>query len=521
MPDAFPTEHCFAALPAAYDEVFLVDAAGKKQRQLLWGDWLWIDPVQPDTDPTWRHIVWAPSNPEKTAHWRVRREHTVDSRPLEVVFVDVGQGDGCVVITPERDHLERVIVIDAGLGPHMLEFLEGRFGAHKKGFPFHAAVVTHPDEDHYGGFGPIFAANAGRDADKKLHFDILYHSGLVERAVGGTFEKVGGVVRDAAVGESYCEQLVTDDAGMRAAFAPPPKNYSYPNMIRDAIDHGGVDRFEILSTLHGEFEDSKTWMPDFAPSSDRDYTIEVLAPWVEPGGATGRRLRRLGDYGKTKNGHSIILKLCYKDFRILFGGDLNAPAERFLIQQYGGAPSWPSDPVKKEEMLARARPHFRAEVMKACHHGSSDVTDEFLESVNPAAFVISSGDEEGHVHPRPDLLGRLGKFGRGDAPVLLSTELQRSTRDREDAKLVTELKKNIAKQLVAPTPEARNAFETEIDKAIATLGGSNVDVDGAIYVKTDGKRLICAFKKETGSATKKWFYFEYAVIDGKLVLRPR
>ena len=30
--------------------------------------------------------------------------------------------------------------------------------------------------------------------------------------------------------------------------------------------------------------------------------------------------------------------------------------------------------------------------------GSSDVTDEFLEAVNPAAFVISSGDEEGHVH---------------------------------------------------------------------------------------------------------------------------
>ena len=517
MPDPLPTDHTFAALPADYDEVFLVDAAGKKIRQLLWGDWLWIDPAQPDTDPDWRHIVWAPSIPEKTQHLKVRRDHTTDDRPLEVVFVDVGQGDGCVLITPERDARERVIVIDAGKGPHMGDFLESRFGSYRKGFRFHAAVITHPDEDHYGGFGPIFAANKGRPANQKIKFDVLYHSGLVERAVPGTFEKVGGVSKDPTVGESFCENLVLSDAEMRAAFAGPPGNFSYPAMIKDAIDHGGVGEFRMLSTLHGMFEDSRTWVPDFAPSSARDYSIEVLGPWTEPGGAKGQRLRRLGDYGKTKNGHSVILKLHYNDVRVIFGGDLNAPAERFLLQNYGGASSWPTEPLARETMLATARPRFRAEVLKVCHHGSSDVTDEFLEAVNPAAFVISSGDEEGHVHPRPDLLGRLGKFGRGDAPVLLSTELQRSTRDREDAKLVADLKSNIAKQLVDATP----ARQAEIDAAIDKLGGSNVDVDGAIYLKTDGKRLICAFKKEVGSATKKWFYFEYAVIDGKLVLRPR
>jgi len=59
-----------------------------------------------------------------------------------------------------------------------------------------------------------------------------------------------------------------------------------------------------------------------------------------------------------------------------------------------------------------------------------------VAAVNPACFVISFGDQEGHVHPRPDLLGRLGRFGRGESPVLLSTELQRSTREREDQELV-------------------------------------------------------------------------------------
>ena len=119
MPDPLPPNHTFAALPADYEDVFLVDAAGKKVRQLLWGDWLYIDPAQPDTDPDWRHIVWAPSIPEKSQHLKVRRDHTTDQRPLEVVFVDVGQGDGCVLITPERDAKERVIVIDAGKGPNL------------------------------------------------------------------------------------------------------------------------------------------------------------------------------------------------------------------------------------------------------------------------------------------------------------------------------------------------------------------------------------------------------------------
>ena len=68
--------------------------------------------------------------------------------------------------------------------------------------------------------------------------------------------------------------------------------------------------------------------------------------------------------------------------------------------------------------------------MKCCHHGAADVTDEFIRAVNPLAYVVSSGDEESHAHPRPDLLGRLGKLGRGDAPLILCTEILRSTREK-------------------------------------------------------------------------------------------
>ena len=503
-------EHTFVALPEDYDDVLLYDDQDKAVRQVLWGDWIWIDDTKPDDDPEFRHVLWAPNDPAKRKQLRIKRAHTTSARPLEIVFVDVGQGDGAVLITPERDARERIIVVDAGEGPEMGEFLDQRFGAYRKGFNFHAAVITHPDEDHYFGFKAIFDSG-------KIKFDNVYHSGLVERRTGESFDKLGGLTRDDDLRVSFLEDLVETDARMRQLFSGPTNDRKYAGVIKSALDNQAVGKFAMLSTEHGKLEDGKSWMPGFAPSDGRPYQIEVLGPFVETGPTGKKRLRKIDDYGKTKNGHSVILKLCFKDFRVLFGGDLNLPAEKFLLMKYAGLDRWPSDPAARDAMLVEARSRFRSEVLKVCHHGSADVTDEFLEVVDPAAFVISSGDQEGHVHPRPDLLGRLGRKGRGRSPVLLSTELQRSSRAREDQRLVTQLTSDIAAQIANQTA----VREKRIGEAIKSLARSNVDVDGAIYLKTDGERLITAFKKESRSDTKKWFYFEYRIADGNLLLVPR
>jgi len=505
-------KHVFVGLPdTPYEKVYLYDQAGKKARHVLWGDWLRIDEDSDDPNSQWCTVLWAWNNPEKKKKLKIKRSHTSDQRPLEIIFVDVGQGDGAVLITPERNQNERIMVIDAGKGDHMGTFLDKRFGAYR-GFKFHAAIITHPDNDHYLGFQKIF--------DKKVKFKRLYHNGLAERPVSGKWAKVGGTHKDSVSNIKYVKNLIEDDAAMRATFAAPVKvgRFEYPNTIRTAIDHDLVDSFEMLSRSHGSLEQEKSWVPGFAPSNGRDYTIEVVGPIVEPDPATGSaRLRKIGDYGKTKNGHSVLLRLSYHNFTVLFGGDLNFPAEKFLLTGLTGMKTWPRTVAEREEMIARATPLLRSDIMKTCHHGSSDVTDEFLEVVNPAAFVISSGDQEGHVHPRPDLLGRLGKFGRGSSPVLLSTELQRSTRDRESEARVKKIQKLVGKLQDNPNDSNADILKDEI----ASLGGSNVDVDGAIYLKTDGDRMIAAFKKETNSATDKWFYFEYQLINGRLLLIDR
>ena len=99
--------------------------------------------------------------------------------------------------------------------------------------------------------------------------------------------------------------------------------------------------------------------------------------------------------------------------------------------------------------------------------------------------------------------------------MLLSTELQRSTREREREDLVKTALADIDRLAAAPGEALREALKAQVKR----LARTNVEVYGAIYVKTDGKRLITAFRIEEGSETEKWFYFEYVfTASGELVL---
>ncbi|MDX2447690.1 MAG: hypothetical protein QNK29_10910 [Desulfobacterales bacterium] len=200
---------------------------------------------------------------------------------------------------------------------------------------------------------------------------------------------------------------------------------------------------------------------------------ELLGPITEPDNAGKPRLRAFGsspistsmNKGKTKNGHSILLRLDFNGFRVLFGGDLNTSSETFHLLWYGNDQTVPEplsgkDPLIKKiadkSVIEAAKKCLAVDLMKTCHHGSSDVTEEFLQAVFATAFVISSGDEEGHVHPRPDLLGLLGKTGRGARPLLLSSELLRSTREHEDDKLGPKLEK-ISTKIEAEVAKGENS----------------------------------------------------------------
>ncbi len=495
-------DHCFVGLPkdskGAIKKTYLYKENGTtKVREVLWGDWL---KVTDEFDDGWLGIEWGPNSEEPEILY-IRKEHTTDSRPLEIVFLDVGQGDGAVLITPERDDGEAIMVIDAGDSENMHDFLAKRFKPYNAQFQFHAAVITHPDKDHYRGFEPIFAS-------PQFGFDVVYHSGICERITSGTFEKVGGLSDELSNGKRYVTDLVINKTNMKDLFLnkPNPTDFEFPKTIQAALSNSNIKDYKMLSTEHGTKEEGSTWMPGFAPSDGRAYKIEVVGPVVEKIDDGKPKLRKIGSYGETKNGHSVLLRLHYGGIKVLFGGDLNDKAEKFLLTHIAGLSRFPRKGTDDySDMITKASERYGADIMKVCHHGSEKVTDAFLETIFPAAFVISSGDKEGHVHPRPDLLGRLGKKGRSDSPVILSTELQRSTREKEDEKLVDRLLKKVQGLTGAPSDSVRQKLEDDINM----LGRSNVTVYGTIYLKTDGDTLLTSFRIETGSEKKKWFTFQY------------
>jgi hypothetical protein len=218
------------------------------------------------------------------------------------------------------------------------------------------------------------------------------------------------------------------------------------------------------------------------------------------------------------NGHSVLLNLRYGHVRILLTGDLNKNSMHTLLESYAG----------NEDV-------FACDVAKACHHGSEDVSYTFLQHVKASATIISSGDAEGHAHPRPAIVAASALTGNVVVdddedelvtPLVYSTEIERSVRLGRVSRLLVEkypyngadlevvvyardaeeLDKRyredaVAKKAVLSTAhyDETNAGALNPKKGKRSLNGCYV-VAGIIYglvnVRTDGTEILCATLNE-------------------------
>lgn len=463
---------------------------GKKPvNHLIWGDWARVIEVSGK---------WIKVRSRGRDGW-LHETDLQTNRILEVNFVDVGQGDGAHIQTPD----DKALVIDAGDGDNMYRFLRWRFGKLKKKFKFEAMVITHPDKDHYYGFTELFE-------HENVEIGTIFHNCIVEQMTGGK-SSLGKTEKPAGATKKHLTGLVRTIADLRKITNSAAKRGKrlFPNMMRTAESSGRVE--DIIGILASEDLNNPAFLPGFAPSDKRGFVMKVLGP-LPTSFANGKiGLPNFGGTGKTKNGHSIVLQIEIGSVKIQLGGDLNEPSQDYLLERYTGLKHPPHGAQEEEEMIAAARPHFEADITKACHHGSPDISTTFLQAVNPIATVVSSGDNESHAHPRPDTLGVIGKFGRGARPLIFSTELARSSKDiiKHPNQVREELRKTFEKnQAVLDDPGASEAekekADAKIEDALRIIERSVANY-GMINLRTDGTNvMMCQRLEKKRSKSQRW-----------------
>lgn len=124
------------------------------------------------------------------------------------------------------------------------------------------------------------------------------------------------------------------------------------------------------------------------------------------------------------NNNSLVAKLTYKRFSMLFTGDIEAIAEEEILEIY-----------KNTDIL-------KCDVIKVPHHGSKgSSTEKFIEKVKPQIATISSSENNIFGHPSEVIINRLKekkiKIFRTDKNGEISLYIS------EDGKIKTKCKINV------------------------------------------------------------------------------
>ena len=112
---------------------------------------------------------------------------------------------------------------------------------------------------------------------------------------------------------------------------------------------------------------------------ENDLYFDVL--WPKEGGLISQN---------TLNNNSIVFKLRYKNFSMLFTGDIEEIAENQILKEY------------KNDLQS-----LNSTVLKVGHHGSkTSSTKEFIDEVKPLIALIGVGENNKFGHPNGDVLQR-------------------------------------------------------------------------------------------------------------------
>jgi beta-lactamase superfamily II metal-dependent hydrolase len=448
------------------------DSRSEVVTNLLWGDPLHVlaeDGGWTQVRARGKRPGWLPS------------DAVSDESLLEIYIIDVGQGDGVLLKTPDgKWHL-----VDAGVenAKQMTKkgaanFVRWKFleDLQEEKVRLENVVLSHPDADHFGGLLDLFSGRLASHPRFEVEVENYFHNGIprfaaapsIGRTSSGTVEAFP-VDRGLRRAGKFLESELLDTID---SFVSPPRPFAGEFSRLAAILAQVPRSVRRITQREGH-------LPGYGPG-EGPVTIRVLGPILEEfaGGRAG--LRVLGSDSITLNGHSVVLRLDYGQASVLLTGDLNSQSQQLLLSYEPGDA-------------------FAVEVAKACHHGSEDVHVDFLKAMRARATVVSSGDNEDYAHPRPVLMGAAGRYGREARgrtraevlpPLVYSTELARSVK--------LEFARSQRPGLLEDT-EVELADKRWRFRRLKYIPVSSDLVYGLVNVRTDGEHVLCATMEEKGN----------------------
>jgi competence protein ComEC len=266
-------------------------------------------------------------------------------KELQVHFLDVGQGDAILIISPTG----KSMLIGAGDKEHGADVANAlhKYDIAKLDY----FVATHPRTDHIGGAPLVFA---------QIKADTVLESGIVppEREdpkkkppfdVNDT-HKTDPNAKPVKPGSEFPTVVAYDDFE-NAVTAMGAKKVEVT--VPDTIDLGGGARLTILGPT----------LPYF--------THEQL----------------VSEGGNMLNSNSIVMRLDYGDFSMMLPGD--------------------AEGITEQRMLGTTT-NLAVTALKVAHHGSKyATTDAFLARLKPAIAIISTSKDNKYGHPSQATLDRL------------------------------------------------------------------------------------------------------------------
>ncbi|WP_299125847.1 MBL fold metallo-hydrolase [uncultured Winogradskyella sp.] len=448
---------------------------------------------------------------------------TMTKSTLKMSMVDVQQGDGMVLQTPD----DKIIIIDGGHNVLFARHFAARFRYKKSSssnpVPVDAMIITHGDADHFQGLNELVKAEKYRGARRYKKVAIqpkqILHNGLVKRPSSVTEkDRLGETVVDN--GKLFITELVDDPRQV-----PLNEQNIKFKAWKKSLDHWSARSPIIFKRVSHGMNESQIF--NFL---DNDIKIDLHGPFTEKVTKNGQEVEALPFLHKhapdpeietqglstssnsfssshTINGHSIAFRLSYGNIRINFTGDLNEESMQILNK-------------KLDDRL------LKAEVLKAPHHGSHEFDFKTLNKMEPIVSLISSGDDSEfweYMHPRATLMNALGKISREDKGVIFSTELAAFFKYKDLSFKNSDLKnffKNSTKTSFSKDELTAMFSPTLKDDGLKDIvyAGFERTNFGLIEFRTDGERVL-VFTHSGKPWVKESYAFTVKMENGKRVIK--